>query len=121
MEVGTYGFTPDDIQSADVLASDRPYASLVYISSSRMYALSANRRISTTLTWGVLGTHLFGELQRRMHRAVANQPIHGWQHQITDGGHLIGRSQIAHHNYWQADDVRSRISTTVCSSVGYLT
>lgn len=121
MEVGTYGFTPDDIQSADVLASDRPYASLVYISSSRMYALSANRSISTSLTWGVLGTHLFGELQRRLHRAVGNQPIHGWHHQISDGGELTGRYQIAHHKYWQADDFRSRIKTTVFSSVGYLT
>src|SRR5690625_7528401 len=86
-----------------------------------MYALSANRSISTSLTWGVLGTHLFGERQRRLHRAVGNQPIHGWHDEISDGGEVIGREQIAHHKSWQPDDVRSRIKTTVCASVGYFT
>lgn len=36
-EVGFYGFTPDEIETPDVLYHDRPYASLVYMSMSRQY------------------------------------------------------------------------------------
>lgn len=121
VELGLYGFTPDDIHQAEVIATDRPYASLLYLSSSRMYALSGNTSITTSLTWGLLGTNTFGELQRQLHRAAGNSQVHGWHNQISDGGELTARYQIAHHTYWQSSDFRSRFKTTLFSSVGYLT
>lgn len=121
VELGLYGFTPDDIQHTDVLTTDRPYASLLYLSASRMYALSDSTSITTSLTWGVLGTDIFGELQRELHRAAGNSQVHGWHNQISDGGELTARYQIAHHTYWQSNDFRSRFKTTLFSSVGYLT
>jgi len=121
MEFGVYGFTPDDTRSVELVSSDRPYASLVYLSSSRMYALSSDSSVSTSLTWGLLGTDIFGDMQRGIHRAIDNAPVRGWHNQISDGGELTARYQVAYHKYWQSDDVRSRLKTTLFSSVGYLT
>src|SRR5690625_4959927 len=97
MEVGTYGFTPDDIQSADVLASDRPYASLVYISSSTTYVQSPICNISPSLTWGVSWTHIFAESLRRVHPAVEDKPIYRSHHINSHRGELTGRSNISHN------------------------
>jgi len=119
-EFGLYGFTPDDIEQTQVIANDRPYASLVYISASRVYPLAKGNSISTGLTLGVLGSDLVGDVQNELHRWLGNDVAQGWDNQISDGGELTARYHIAHHHYWDRDPGDARFKTTVFSSIGYL-
>ena len=121
MEFGFYGFTPDAIEQIEIAANDRPYASLVYFSTNRMYPLANGNSISTALTVGVLGANFVGAAQNELHGWLGNQPIKGWDNQISDGGEPTARYQIAHHHYWATKPSGARYKTTVFSSVGYLT
>src|SRR5690606_39012728 len=56
-----------------------------------------------------------------LHGWLGNQPIKGWDNQISDGGEPTARYQIAHHHYWATKPSSARYKTTVFSSVGYLT
>ncbi len=122
IEVGFYGFTPRDIESADLLLNDRPYASLMYLSVSRMYHLaSSDNGISTSLTLGVLGSDIVGDIQNEVHRTLGNDKARGWNNQISNGGELTARYQLAYHDYWDSNTFNSRFKTTYFSSVGYIT
>src|SRR5690606_33312478 len=121
MEFGFYGFTPDAIEQTDTVANDRPYASLIYFSTSRMYPLTNGNSISTALTFGILGSNFVGSAQNELHRWLGNQPVKGWDHQISNGGELTARYQIAHHQYWTSKRSDARYKATVFSSLGYLT
>lgn len=121
MEFGFYGFTPDAIEKADPVLHDRPYASLVYFSTSRMYPRANGNSISTSLTLGILGSDVVGSAQNELHRWLGNQSVKGWRHQISDGGEITARYQIAQHHYWKNQRADVRYKTTVFSSLGYLT
>lgn len=54
IEYGLFGFTPEDISQQDVIPGDRPYASLVYVASSREYY---NRSIQ--VSWQALLRSVF--------------------------------------------------------------
>lgn len=122
VEVGLYGFTPDDVERTTVATEDRPYASLVYLSVSRLYEVEAGgNAISTSLTLGMLGTDLVGDTQNAIHRTVGTNEANGWRNQISDGGEFTARYQVAYHDYWESNTFSSRFKTTYFSSVGYLT
>jgi len=120
-EMGFYGFTPDATEQAHIVENDRPYASLIYASASRMYLLENGGSISTALTLGVLGADLVGSVQNELHRWLDNKPVQGWHNQISDGGEFTARYQIAYHHYWNSERSTARYKTTVFSSAGYLT
>lgn len=122
VEFGLYGFTPDDIETVEADMDDRPYASLVYLAVNRMYpASNHDNSITTSLTLGVLGTDIVSDTQNELHRAVGNAEAKGWHNQISDGGELTARYQIAYHDYWESNTFSSRFKTTYFTSLGYLT
>lgn len=121
MEFGFYGFTPEAIEEAAIVTNDRPYAGLVYLSTSRTYTLDNGNGISTAFTLGILGSDFIGSAQNELHRWLGNRPVKGWGNQISEGGELTARYQIAHHHYWHKERTDRRYKTTVFSSVGYLT
>lgn len=120
-ELGFYGLTPDATEQADIVENDRPYASLIYASASRMYLLANGDSISTAFTLGVLGADLVGSAQNELHRWIDNKPVQGWHNQISDGGELTARYQMAYHHHWHSERAPARYKTTLFSSVGYLT
>lgn len=120
-ELGFYGFTPDATEQAHIIENDRPYASLIYTSASRMYQLENGDSISTAFTLGILGADLIGPAQNELHRWIDNQPVQGWHNQISDGGELTARYQMAYHHHWHSERAPARYKTTLFSSVGYLT
>lgn len=120
-ELGFYGFTPDITEQVHIVENDRPYASLIYVSASRMYLLANGDSISTALTFGILGADLVGSVQNELHRWFDNKPVKGWHNQISEGGELTARYQIAYHHYWNSELSSARYKTTVFSSAGYLT
>lgn len=121
-EIGIFGFTPEDISVSTPNANDRPYASLLYIASSREQVdLVNNIAWKSTLTLGLLGLKVAGELQDIVHEATDSQKPQGWANQISDGGELTGRYVIARQQYLEGFGEGTELKSTIQGSVGYLT
>lgn len=122
VEVGLYGFTPDQIERETINETDRPYASLVYLSSSHEQIDAENNVAwNSTLTVGALGLGWVGDLQNAAHRETAGKNARGWDHQISDGGELTGRYVLARQHYIESFSDSFEVKSTVQGSVGYLT
>lgn len=121
-EIGAFGFTPEDITVSEPNPNDRPYASLVYLSSSREQVdLVDNVAWKSTLTVGALGLGVVGELQNLAHEITSGKTAQGWDNQISDGGELTGRYVIARQKYFDSFSENVEVKSTVQASVGYLT
>lgn len=122
LEFGFFGFTPATLTGAAPDYNDRPYASLVYFSSSHEHIdLAENLAWKTTLTLGSLGTGLVGELQNITHEQLGGKPARGWNNQISEGGELTGRYVIARQHLLEGLSDTMEIKSTLQASVGYLT
>ena len=122
VEIGLYGFTPKELDRTTINETDRPYASLVYFSSSHeQIDTDKNVAWNTTLTLGVLGLGIVGDLQNAAHRETQSSDARGWNHQISDGGELTGRYVIARQSYIATGSDSVELKSTVQASVGYLT
>lgn len=121
-EIGLYGFTPENIENAGADSSDRPYAGLAYISSSREYRdPKPDVTWRSTLTIGVLGLDLVGDLQNEVHAITGSDAARGWDNQISDGGELTARYSIARQRLWETGLPNVELKTSVQGSIGYLT
>jgi len=121
VEVGSYGFTPEDIESGTLDRSDRPYASLVYLSSSRTYLASNSKDTWTSaLTIGVLGLDVFQQGQDTVHDLLNGDDARGWDQQISEGGELTARYQLAYHQKLAASPDRPQLKASYFASLGYL-
>ena len=86
-EIGLQLFTPRDLTAEEALPDDRPYANVLYASSSSL-ARDEDRNVvrQTTFTIGVLGLPLVGDLHRALHELLQSPLPNGYAHQISDGG-----------------------------------
>lgn len=122
VEFGVYGFTPENISSSEVDPTDRPYAGIVYASAIQELATpNPNIVWRTSLTLGVLGLDIVGDLQNEVHNAIGSEQAEGWEHQISDGGEPTGRYSIARQQLWRSPLPNLEVKTTAQASVGYLT
>lgn len=122
VEFGVYGFTPEEIAAKDIDRDDRPYSSLVYLSTSRSYqAAHGASGWTTSLTVGALGLNLFENGQNAIHKAIGSDKARGWDHQISEGGEPTLRYSAAYHQYLDASEPDSKFKVTYFGSVGYLT
>ncbi|MFK8050097.1 MAG: lipid A deacylase LpxR family protein [Halioglobus sp.] len=120
-EIGLYGFTPEDISRRDANSEDRPYASLLYFSNSREHAdVRPDVVWRSTLTVGVLGLDVVGDLQNEVHSVIDSNKAQGWRHQISDGGELTARYSIARQRLWPTGHPNVEVKTSLQGSVGYL-
>lgn len=121
-EIGAFGFTPEDITINEPNPNDRPYASLVYISSSREQVdLVENVAWKSSLTLGTLGLGLVGELQNVVHQGTSSKAAKGWDNQISEGGEFTGRYVLARQKYFDSSSDNVEIKSTIQASAGYLT
>jgi hypothetical protein len=122
IEAGLFGFTPEDIEVAEANPNDRPYASLIYLSSAREQIDIVNQVAwKTTLTVGLLGTGFAGNIQNGFHDVISGSEARGWDHEISDGGELTARYAIARQKYVGTIFDNMEIKSTLQASVGYLT
>ena len=122
IEIGEYGFTPRAIENTYLTTDDRPYASLTYLSISRVYRPDSHADgWSSSLTLGFLGLNIFDSTQNEIHRVTGNQIAEGWRYQISNGGEPTFRYQVAYHDFWHNSSPTARFKTTYFGSVGYLT
>jgi len=121
-EVGSYGFTPDDIESRQLDETDRPYASIVYLSASRYYQQPGTDGFWTSaLTAGLLGVDVFKRGQDAVHSLITGDEARGWDRQISEGGELTARYQLAYHDPLGDADPDHQLKASYFGSVGYLT
>ncbi len=87
VQYGFTMFTPDDITATQPVLDDRPFASLFYISNTEL-VLQADRgrALRSSLTLGLLGLDLAGDIQKVLHRATGSDDARGWANQISSGG-----------------------------------
>lgn len=122
-QFGLMAFTPADIESTQPVYDDRPYASLLFTSNGRVSVDADGRGAwSTSLTIGVLGLKVAGELHSDIHELVGSDPVNGYDNQISAGGEPTARYTLARHHLWVANPSATLdVKTTVQGSVGYLT
>ena len=120
-ELGSYGFTPEDIEQQHIDKTDRPYANIIYLASSRVYrANHSEHTITSTLTLGVLGSNLFPELQNTVHQSLGGDRASAWDSQIADGGELTARYQLGYHIPLSLGDTPRQAKLSYFGSIGYL-
>jgi len=125
-EFGMNAFTPEDTGLSTVQYDDRPYASLLYLSSTRQQ-LNRRKRSSvvTSFTLGALGLNIGSALQNGIHSVVGSDQAQGWHNQISDGGELTFRYSVAHQKTnwarYRGGMDNLEIKTALRGSVGYLT
>lgn len=122
-QVGLMAFTPEDITTSQPVYDDRPYASLLFVSNGRVGVDSDGRNAwISSLTVGMLGLHLAGELHSEVHELVGSEPVRGYGNQISAGGEPTAKYTLARSHLWVANPSATvDVKTTVGGSVGYLT
>ncbi|GBF28622.1 hypothetical protein MnTg03_00182 [bacterium MnTg03] len=122
IEYGLFGFTPEDISQTAVQLDDRPYAGLVYVSSSHeIYDSLHEVSWQSTLTLGIIGLSLVGDLQESIHSATdSNKPM-GWDNQISNGGEPTARYSISRQSLLSKNGSGLEVKSTLQGSVGYIT
>ncbi len=125
-QFGIIAMTPDDLKSSQALPDDRPYANLVFLTSSELrIGTTGDRSQFTSLTVGLLGTGVAEALQRGVHQVQGGIVPNGWSHQISEGGEPTAR--FVHAEQWLLGDADTRASglrqtkLTLAASAGYLT
>ena len=121
VEYGLFGFTPEDISISEPNRDDRPFASLVYVSSTEEQLNERqDEAIITTLTLGILGTSFVGEAQESIHRILDNDLPQGWDNQISDGGEPTFKYSIAKQNLLFSGG-SFELKRNLQASLGYIT
>jgi len=125
-QVGLLAFTPRTLKSREALPNDRPFASLLYVSSGHMRVLDEGDRARyTNFTVGALGLGAAPELHRQIHKVVGDEVPYGWNHQISDGGEPTARYVQAEQ--WLLGGGRAvspdmpEMKLTLAGSAGYMT
>ena len=101
MLVGT-GFTPDSLNTPDVIRGERPYGSILGLTARRLSVDEASFDVAVTseLTVGLLGLPIARNLQTWLHRRLRGpgkltpyDPL-GWDNQISNGGELTALYRV---------------------------
>ncbi len=119
-------YTPKNIQVTTPIYNDRPYASLLFLANSQQTVIpDQDIAHQTTLTLGVMGLSLAGDLQNRIHESLGDASAAGWHNQISNGGELTARYTVSAQRAYLAnyrDPGRGiDIVGTTDASIGYLT
>jgi hypothetical protein len=125
-QVGILAMTPQSLRSSEPLYNDRPFANLLFVTSSQIRVLDGGERARfSSFTFGMLGLHAAETLHRTVHRAVGNELPQGWNHQISSGGEPTARYVEAQQWLLGAPDAHDlslpELKFTVAGSVGFLT
>ena len=122
VEVGLYGFTPEDTQQTLANANDRPYASLLYMASTHQ-RIDESQQVAwqSVITIGVLGLDIFDRLQSEVHHATNSEQAQSWHHQVSDGGEFTARYQLAKQSPLIKPSRCLQVNVGRHVSIGYLT
>ena len=119
-----YGFifiTPDDITTTQPVLDDRPFASLFYISNTELTVHPLqNRAYRSSLSLGLLGLKLAGDIQRILHEITGSDEASGWDNQVSADGEPTAMLTLSvQHNQSRTDNYQ--VSTHLEANAGYST
>ena len=119
-----YGFifiTPDDITATQPILDDRPFASLFYISNTELTVHVAEDRVyRSSLSLGLLGLKLAGEIQHALHYITGSDEVNGWDNQVSAGGEPTAMLTLSvQHDQSRTNNYQ--ISTHLEGNAGYST
>ncbi|WNO09304.1 lipid A-modifier LpxR family protein [Teredinibacter sp. KSP-S5-2] len=122
MEVGLYAFTPAEPREEVKDAQDRPFASLVYVSTGADRVSPRNKTVlRSQLTFGVLGLNIAAELQSMTHQLLDSAEEVGWNRQISDGGEPTFRYSLSKQQLLGELGNNYELKHTRSISLGYIT
>ncbi|MES2777913.1 MAG: lipid A deacylase LpxR family protein [Bacteroidota bacterium] len=86
LALNDFGYTPTSISSNEILYGDRPFSAVLYLKTFAIATdTSRNRRISSSLSTGIIGPAAGGkQMQTGIHRWLKNIIPLGWQHQVQN-------------------------------------
>jgi hypothetical protein len=128
-QISLTNFTPNQLSEEEVVADDRPYASLI-ASHSDVYKVDPNNKQSwgIGLTVGALGMDVGGIIQKSWHQFLrwtfnSDTPKEpkGWNNQISDGFEPTAKIDFSYHNRLNIDSSRTDIVWSADVSAGYYT
>lgn len=121
-EAGLAVFTPTEILNKKPILNDRPYSSLIYISNTQQ-TLSQDKQSSliTSLSLGVLGLSVAGEIQNGIHTIIGSDEAEGWDNQISNGGELTFKYSATLQQYIDTGNENYQVTTSLGMSLGYIT
>ncbi len=121
VQYGFLAFTPDDITSSQPILDDRPFASLFYISNTQLYIHPAtDRAFRSSLSFGLLGLDLAGEIQQFLHKTTGSDAANGWDYQISSGGEPTAMLTLSVQDKQIQSDTH-QLSTHLEANLGYST
>ncbi|MFC1855453.1 lipid A-modifier LpxR family protein [Thermodesulfobacteriota bacterium] len=101
--LGSENYTPDDLREYAPIYDDRPYASILYLSTVKFKVNEAkNKMLITDLRVGALGLGLAENTQTWLHEMMndndtkAPHTPRGWPNQISEGGELTGLYSVTY-------------------------
>jgi hypothetical protein len=119
-------YTPSDIKVATPIYNDRPYANILFLANSQQTVVpDQSVAHQTSLTLGVLGLSVAGDLQNWIHGVLGDATAAGWHNQISDGGELTARYTVSAQRAFVANYRRPGrgldVVGTTDAGIGYLT
>lgn len=127
LEFGLTLFTPNDLGARHPIRGDRPYADLLYVSSSKLGQDESGRvAYQSSVTLGVLGLPFAGSLHRAVHDVAGGVEPMGYANQISAGGEPTARYSVARYALLGSGSLgghpfSERGSTTACCKVSFAT
>jgi hypothetical protein len=125
-QVAILAMTPQTLKSDAPLYKDRPFASLMFVTSSEIRVLEEGERARfSSFTFGMLGLHGAEVIHRGVHALVGDERPRGWEHQISAGGEPTARYVEAQQ--WLLNDSLAdrsglpEVKLTVAGSAGFIT
>lgn len=125
METGFTLFTPMDLARSTPVFDQHPYASLFFISNSRLVTVPDKfLSYQSSLTFGFLGLRLGAEVQKSLHKIFQAEMPKGWRHQISAGGeptlkYSLSRSRS--YVFKLSAERQFELKTSTEANIGYST
>lgn len=122
VELGLYGFTPEDIERDSLDPSDRPFASLVYVTTSIEHHNADRTEVRRSqMTYGILGLGWVGQLQEATHALLDGDKPKGWDQQVAEGGEFTLRYNASRQRLLNPGNPHTEWRLTRQLSLGYIT
>jgi hypothetical protein len=84
VSIGQDIYTPENTESRDLIADDRPYAGFTYLAVG-FHSKNAGRKDTWEITLGVIGPYSYAqEMQDVVHDVIGSARAKGWDHQLDD-------------------------------------
>ncbi len=84
LSIGQNMYAPEDIDRADLIPDQRPYAGITYLGIG-FHSKNLRRMDTLEINLGILGPHSYAEdIQRTWHEWIDSTDPKGWDHQLKD-------------------------------------